>query len=171
MKIDRMFFNKFEDKVKDDPLIKAHVEQGKWDQVIDYVNEEIMDKPEEYFTLDKLRHAAGVDRRLSMREIIEKVLGLIPSFKSKDDLLEEEFAKFIADYKPEEPEAIMPMKYYFKAYATDANLREIIESKRYTDLHTHPSFTMRNFRSVPKEWRARIPEYIKDYVPLNQFMA
>jgi len=171
MKIDRMFFNKFEDRVKDDPLIKAHVEQGKWDQVIDYVNEEIMDKPEEYFTLDKLRHAAGVDRRLSMREIIEKVLGLIPSFKSKDELLEEEFAKFIADYKPEEPEAIVPMKYYFKAYATDANLREIIESRRYTDLHTHPSFTMRNFRSVPKEWRVRIPEYIKYYVPLNQFMA
>jgi len=171
MKIDRMFFNKFEDKVKDDPVIKTHVEQGKWDQVIDYVNEEIMDKPEEYFTLDKLRHAAGVDRRLSMREIIEKVLGLIPSFKSKDDLLEEEFAKFIADYKPEQPEAIMPMKYYFKAYATDAHLREIIESRRYTDLHTHPSFTMRNFRSVPQEWRGRIPEYIKDYVPLNQFMS
>jgi len=106
-----------------------------------------------------------------MREIIEKVLGLIPSFKSKDDLLEEEFAKFIADYKPEQAEAIMPMKYYFKAYVTDAHVRDIIESRRYTDLHTNPSFSMKDFKAVPQAWRARIPEYIKDYVPLNQFMA
>jgi len=170
MKIDRMFFNRFEEKVKDDPVIKAHVEQGRWDQVVDYVNAHIMDRPEEYFTLEKLRRAAGVDRRLSLREIIEKVLGLIPSFKSRDELLEEEFAKFIADYKPDEPEAITPMKYYFKAYATDARVRDIIESRRYAELHTNPGFNMRDFKAVPRAWRARIPEYIKDYLSLNQFM-
>ena len=75
------------------------VEAGQWDRVIDYVNREVFDKPEEYYTLDKLRKAAAVDRRLTLREILEKIFGLIPRFKSKDELLEEEFAKFVADYQ------------------------------------------------------------------------
>ena len=102
MKIDRMFFEKFEDAVRADDTIAAAVEAGQWDRVIDYVNREVFDKPEEYYTLDKLRKAAAVDRRLTLREILEKVFGLIPRFKSKDELLEEEFAKFVADAKPDE---------------------------------------------------------------------
>ncbi len=86
------------------------MEAGQWDRVIDYVNREVFDKPEEYYTLDKLRKAAAVDRRLTLREILEKVFGLIPRFKSKDELLEEEFAKFVADYKPDEATAIPAIK-------------------------------------------------------------
>ena len=86
MKIDRMFFERFEDTVREDPVIVAAVEEGHWDRVIDYVNREVFDKPEEYYSLDKLRHAAAVDRRITLREILEKVFGLIPRFKSKDEL-------------------------------------------------------------------------------------
>ena len=47
MKIDRMFFEKFEETVREDPNIAAAVEAGQWDKVIDYVNREVFDKPEE----------------------------------------------------------------------------------------------------------------------------
>src|ERR1017187_5373956 len=79
---------------------------GQWDRVIDYVNKEVFDKPTEFYSLDKLRKAAAVDRRLTLREILEKVFGLIPRFKSKDELLEEEFSKFVVDYKPDEAASI-----------------------------------------------------------------
>ena len=62
------------------------------------------------------------------------------------------------------------MKYYFKAYATDHQLRDIIETKRLTDLNVYPAFGMSDFKAVPPAWRTLIPEYVKDYVPLNQFM-
>jgi type I restriction enzyme R subunit len=97
-----MFFTRFEEAVREDPVIVTSVETGRWDRVIDYVNREVFDKPSEFYTLDKLRKAAAVDRRLSLREILEKVFGLIPRFKSKDELLEEEFSKFVADHKPTE---------------------------------------------------------------------
>ncbi len=171
MKIDRMFFEKFEDTVRRNDVIASAVESGQWDRVIDYVNREVFDKPEEYYTLDRLRKAAAVDRRLTLREILEKVFGLIPRFKSKDELLEEEFAKFVADAKPEEAEAIPAIKTYFKAYITSDQLRHIIESRDFTDLATNPVFSTRDFRAVPKRYRTRIPEYVKDYVPLNQFAA
>ena len=169
MKVDRMLFEKFGDTVRKDETLADAVMAGQWDRVIDYVNREIFDKPEEYYTLKKLRQAAAVDRRLTLREILEKVFGLIPDFKSKDELLEEEFAKFVSDCKPGEADAIPAIKHYFKAYATSNEIRDIIEGKRFADLATNPSFSTGDFRAVPDKYRNLIPEYVKDYVSLNQF--
>ncbi|MDZ7931591.1 MAG: hypothetical protein U5N21_16715 [Rhodococcus sp. (in: high G+C Gram-positive bacteria)] len=36
--------------------------------------------------------------------------------------------------------------------------------KRLTDLNVNPAFSMADFKAVPKEWRERIPEYVKDAV-------
>jgi type I restriction enzyme, R subunit len=171
MKIDRMFFEKFEDAVRENKTIAAAVESGRWDRVIDYVNREVFDRPEQFYTLDKLRKAAAVDRRITLREILEKIFGLIPRFKSKDELLEEEFAKFVADFKPEEAEAIPAIKNYFKAYVTSDDVRGIIDSRQFTDLATNPVFSTRDFRAVPEKYRVLVPEYVKDYVSLNQFAA
>lgn len=171
MKIDRMFFEKFEDHISKDETIKSFVQDENWDKVIEYLRENILDKPEEYYTIDKLRKAAGVDRRLQLREIVEKALGIIPKFKSKDEMLEEEFQKFISDRKPGDPNTINPMKYFFKAYAINATIREIIDNGKFVELYVNPTFNMTDYKAVPKEWREVIPEYIKDYIPLNQFMT
>jgi type I restriction enzyme R subunit len=169
MKIDRMFFEKFQEDVRGDKFIRQAIEVGEWEKVIDYVNREVFEKPEEYYTLDKLRKAAAVDRRVTLREILEKVFGLIPNFKTKDELLEEEFAKFVADYKPEQHGAIPAIKNYFKAYITSGQVRQIIDSRQFTDLATNPVFSSRDFKAVPAKYRKIITEYIKDYVSLNQF--
>ena len=172
MKIDRMFYERFEGAVRGNDFIAASIEAGEWDRVIDYVNKEVFDKPAEFYTLDKLRKAAAVDRRLTLREILEKIFGLIPRFKSKDELLEEEFSKFVADYKPEEAAAIPAIKTYFKAYATDSMIRVMVDDRSKRGLlHTSSVFNMRDYMAVPEKYRAIIPEYIKDYVPLNQFAA
>ena len=177
MKVDRMFFEKFEDAVKANPVIAEQVGNAQWDQAIEYISTELFDKPNEYFNLDKLRRAAGVDRRLGLREILEKAFGFITGFKNKDDLLEEEFGKFLLDQQnatgfsaDSTASAVQAMKYYFKAYATDHRLRDIIETGHLTSLNVYPAFGMSDFKAVPPVWRTRIPEYVKDYVPLNQFM-
>ena len=174
MKIDRMLFEKFADTVRADETVAQAVEAGQWDRVIDYVNREVFDKPEEYYTLAKLRKAAAVDRRLTLREILEKIFDKIPRFKSKDELLEEEFAKFVADHQPEEAEeteAIPVIKAYFKAYATSEEVRQIVASRKLTQLATNASLSLDDYARVPNKYRVLVPEYIKDYVSLNQFAA
>lgn len=173
MKIDRMFFSKFEEQAQSDTALKALVENAQWDQAADYVHRHLFDKPKEFFSLDTLRRAAGVDRHLGLRELLEKVFGLIPGFKSKDELLEDEFRKLLLDLSPEELEqhadAIIALKNYFKAYATDGHLRYIIDQGKLTDLNVNPNFNMADFKAVPAAWRNRIPEYVKNYLPLDQF--
>ena len=171
MKIDRMFFDRFADTVREDKIIADAVEAGQWDRVIDYVNREVFDKPEDYYTLARLRQAASVDRRVTLREILEKVFDLIPRFKSKDELLEEEFDKFVADHKPENAHAIPAIRTFFKAYVTSDLIRHIVATGRFAELATNPVFSLKELNAVPKEYRALVPDYVKDYVPLNQFAA
>lgn len=174
MKIDRMFFEKFEEQVKANPTLQQQMENEQWEQAIDYVTSNLFDKPNEYFNLDKLRRSAGVDRRLGLKEILQKIFGLIPYFKSKDELLEDEFHEFLlanqSKLSEDQGTAVLAMKYFFKAYATDAALRAIIDDKRFGELNVNPAFGVGDLCAVPSEWRQGIPEYVKDYVPLNQFM-
>lgn len=174
MKIDRMFFEKFEDRVKADATLQQQVEREQWDQAAEHVMRELFDKPAEYFNLDKLARAAGVDRRLSIKEVLQKVFGLIPKLKNKDELLEDEFAEFLlanqSQLGAEQGNAVPAMKYFFKAYATDEQLRAIIDEKKYTELNVNSGFNVADLKAVPSEWRERIPEYVNDYVPLKQLM-
>jgi len=168
MKIDRKFYEQFEERVKGDEIIRELYERGDVRAVEEYVRTNILDKPKEFFNLDKLRKSVQLDRRLTLREIIEKVLGGIERFKTKDELLEEELAKFVSIYKPDA--AHMPViRQFFKAYVTDGEIRDIVEKKEFNRLATNPKVTMEDFRSLD-DWRNIIPEYVKDYVHLNQFM-
>lgn len=168
MKIDRKFYEQFEEKVKGDEIIRDLYERGDVRAVEEYVRNNILDKPKEFFSLDKLRKSVQLDRRLTPREIIEKIFGGIDRFKTKDELLEEELAKFISIHKPDA--ARMPViRQFFKAYVTDGEIRDIVEKKEFNRLATNPKVSLEDFKAL-SEWRIIIPEYVKDYVHLNQFM-
>jgi type I restriction enzyme R subunit len=115
-----------------------------------------------------LRKSVNIDRRLSLREILEKIFGKIKKFKSKDELLEEEVDKFISIYHPE-PKMIYIIRQFIKAYILDNQLREIIDKGEFQDLATNPRFDMKDMQELGREWREKAVEYIKDYVPLNTF--
>lgn len=171
MKIDRMLFQKFEDRIAMDDIIKKNVELGNWEHVVSHIQSEIFDKPEEYFNLEKLRKAAKIDRKVSIREVVEKVFGIIPKFKSKDELLEEEFDKFISIYPPGEDVNVRALKYFFKAYVVDQDIRKILQAKDFQALQTNATLPISLFKKVAPKYREVIPVYIKDYINLEQFAA
>ncbi len=168
MKIDRKLFERFEAAVKDDSFIKQKYEEGDLETIEEYVKDNIFDKPEDFFSLEKLRKSVKADRRISLREFIEKVFGGISNFKSKDELLEDEFEKFVAINKPEN-QFVLPIKNYLKAYITDNEIRDIIEKGEYTRLATNPKLTMSDLNEL-NGWVEKVPEYVKDYVSLNAYM-
>lgn len=170
MRVDRELFRKFENHARADTKLADLVERQNWEAATRHVIEELFDKPDDYFNLERLRRAAGVDRRISVRELIERAFGFIPKFKSKSELIDDEFQKFLLDQKPEEAGRIREMRYFFEAYIRDAKVRALIDAGHFADLNVNPTFTTRDLKEVPAKWRKRIPEYIKDYVPLNPFL-
>lgn len=170
MRIDRELFRRFEDALRADKTLAELVTRQSWDAAGRHMVENIFGKPNDFYDLEKLRRASGVDRRISLRELLEKAFGLIPKFKSKAELIEDEFQKFLADQQPQEADRIREMRYFFEAYLRDPQLRAKIDGGDYASLNVYPAFTMRDLKDVPEGWRKRIPEYIKDYVSLNPFM-
>jgi type I restriction enzyme R subunit len=170
MRVDRELFQRFEQVARSDNQLRKLVEHQNWEAASRRVIEELFEKPDEYFNLERLRYAAGVDRRITIRELIEKAFGFIPKFKSKAELIEDEFQKFLLDQKPEEAGRVAQIRYFFEAYIRDAKVRTLIDAGHFGDLNVNPTFTTRDLREVPEKWRTRIPEYIKDYVSLNPFL-
>ncbi len=168
MKIDRKLFEKFEEVIKADDYVKDKIYDGKYEEAEAYIKREVFDKPEEYFNLDKLRKSVKLDRRLTLREILDKIFGKIKNFKSKEDLLEEEVQKFISIYHPE-PKFVHIIGQFMRAYILDDSIRRIMESQEYSELATNPRFNMRDLKELDG-WRDPVIEYVKDYVPLNSFV-
>jgi type I restriction enzyme R subunit len=100
--------------------------------------------------------------------MIEKILGMIPYFKTREELLDEDFDKFDSRYLPQE-EYFSYAKTVFKAYIDDNEFRDIIDQGNFAYLNINPSGEA--FQKLPSNLQKAIPEYIKDYVYLNNFIT
>ena len=103
---------------------------------------------------------------MSWREFLERIFGRIDKFKDRNELLDEECEKFISIYKPDS-KYVPYIKNYLKAYVTDEHFRNEINNKRFP--REYAGFTMPEYQAL-NGYRQTVPEYIKDYVPINQFM-
>jgi type I restriction enzyme R subunit len=167
MKIDRMYFQKFADQVTQDPAVLEKVKAGAFEAAADYVEKHHLNQPKEFYSLEKLRKSVNTDRRVPLKELLEYLFGLIPYIKTKEELLDEEFDKFDSRYLPEES-LWQDARRVFKAYLLDTDFRDIVNSKQFARLNLNPHGDA--FRKISPDLRTLIPEYIKDNVPLNQFL-
>ncbi|MBC8213074.1 MAG: DEAD/DEAH box helicase family protein [Candidatus Marinimicrobia bacterium] len=165
-KIDFKYWGHFTEKLKDHEVVEQFVLEGNMKAAEDYVRKHVFDKPDEYFTLDRLRKSVQVDRRLSLRELLEKAFNLIPHFKTKAEKLDEECDTFISIYKPD-PEQVLHIRNFLRAYIIDGTVREIVESQEYGRFATNP--IRDDFKALEPQWRERIPIYVNDYISLNEF--
>lgn len=170
MKIDRMFFDKFEETVKEDPVAKEQYEQGNYQAVISYIDDKIMNKPNEYYTWDKLRRAIGSDRRITTKEILDKIFGVLPFFKSKKELVQDEFEGYMLT-RTIPQDKYWDVKQFFETYITDKDVRRTIEDGEYQLLGTEVStYTMTDLKSLGRDNMLNIVDYVNDNVNVSRFM-
>ena len=168
MRIDRELFQKTEEAIKSDEDIKSAVDNENWDRAIAIVKEKYENQPDLYMNLEKIKKSQNLDRRVTWREVLEKVFGFIDGFKNKNDLLEDECDKFISIYKPE-PEVVIYIKNFIKAYTEYSWFREIIDNKEFLKLNMHAGFSSSDYLNL-KEYKDILPTYIKENINLNTYM-
>jgi len=168
MKVDQMMFERFQEQIRSDELIRQLVVEEDFEAAENYIIENVFERPEDYVNLEKLRLALGSDWRVPFRSILQYIFGQIKHIKGKQEILDEEFNKFININHPEH-RYIPYARKFFKAYITDEQIRQLINSKEYARLATNPKLTFEDVKSL-NGWLDKIPEYVKDYIPLNSFM-
>jgi type I restriction enzyme R subunit len=174
MRIDREAFSKnFETTTKDEvnknPELIFAANEEEWDVIEDFVKTKIFNKPEEYWDHEKLQEAYGVDRRLSLREIILKALGKLDRFKTRDEIADDYFERFLSI------DGIDGSKYYelrtlFKAYCLFDDLRPILDKKDYPYLATDSRINIKDLQVLGSDQISLTLNYIKDNVPINKFL-
>jgi type I restriction enzyme R subunit len=170
MKVDRMFFKQFEDTVKQDTEIAQAIEEGNMETAMGLTLDKYFNKPQEFFTVEKLRKALKIDRKVTLREILEQIFyGHI--IKGKEELMTEEFEKFISTLPDQDITDVEALRYYFFAYLTDPHLRQIIDNQDYTELNYNPTFGVQEFSRVNDKLREQIPSYIRTYIPMDKFLT
>jgi type I restriction enzyme, R subunit len=127
-------------------------------------------KPEEYFDLEKLRKSLKIDRKIGWRELLELIY-FGNQIKGKDDLLSDEFEKFISTNNVSNIDDLQGLRYFFYAYITDPSVRNIIDQQDFTELYHNPTFNVEDFGRVDDDMKTKLPYYIQTYVPLNKFIS
>jgi type I restriction enzyme R subunit len=81
MKIDRMFFDRFETTVRANPFIKENFEKENFDAIEEYINSKIFEKPGEKFNLEKLRKSLQTQAAIHGRPYINRVTAYLYDFQ------------------------------------------------------------------------------------------
>jgi type I restriction enzyme, R subunit len=170
MKIDRKLFEKFEERMQGDEFVKEQYYQNNPAAILKYLEDNIFNKPKDYFTMEKLRRSIGVDRKITLKEILDKIFGVIPHFKSKRELIEEEFERFL-QLNEVNTEKYYDIKTFFETYISDKDVRRIIEDKDFQMLSTNSSYTFNDLKNLGSENMQGIVEYIQDNVNINKFAS
>ncbi len=170
MKVDRMYFDRFEERVKEDPIAREQYDQGNYQAVVRYIDDHIMNQPSDFYTWDKLRRSIGSDRRITTREILDKIFGVLPFFKSKKQLVEDEFEGYALTHSIP-ADKYHEVKDFFSTYVTDKDVRRAIEDRKFQLLGTDIStYTMSELKQLGADNMRSVVDYVADNVNVSRFM-
>ncbi|WP_281309987.1 DEAD/DEAH box helicase family protein [Flavobacterium flavigenum] len=172
MKVDKEAFSKqFEsatvEEVQKNPELQKAVEEEDWNSLSAYVQENIFEKPSEFWNLDKLLTSYGVDRRASLKEIMMKIFLKDYKLKTREDLANDYFQKFISEAQFDNSK-YNPAKRLWDSYLLYEDIREKINSNSPDP--NDARFGLREMKELGKDNRIQIVNYIKDNISINQFL-
>ncbi len=171
MKIDRKFYETFTEEVRQTPEAQKIIDELDVEKMERYLQEQVFNKPEKYYNIQKIEESLGMDRKITLREVALNILGLLTGYKSRKEKLYDEFENFKLltkdDLEKYSGRDVKNIEQAFSAYVTDENVRRIVYSGNYSQLF---NTAMKGVLLEIRDIRLRnkpVLEYIKDYVSEN----
>ena len=160
MRIDKEGFRRAvdEDVVGNEELSNLW-RNGDREGAVEFVRNNVFDKPKYKLNLDKIRRIFKVDRHISVNEFLEVAFGEKQAFEMKDDLLESEWKKFVSIYKVGQT-CYGPVKDFFMAYIGDEKVRAIVKSKKLARFDDLTSFKLSDYQKL-NDYKEIVPRYVQ----------
>jgi type I restriction enzyme, R subunit len=172
MKVDKEAFSRrFEDAAKEEvrtnPELQKALEQEDWTTLSAYVKQNVFNKPAEYWSLDKLLDWYEIDRRATLAEILMKIFVNNYKLKTRTDLADEYFEKFLSEVKLDGSK-YDASKRLFESYLLFDDIRKQMNEKNPDPNDSRVG--LYNLAKIGKDNIPKILNYIKENVPINQFL-
>jgi type I restriction enzyme R subunit len=174
MRVDKEAFSKgFEAKAREEAEesedLREAIEREDWQRLWNHVTANLFNKPQEFWNFEKLQNAYGIDRRISPEELMQKVF--IPDYrlKSRQDLVDEQFERFIGAGMVDGSH-YNEAKQLFSSYLLFDDVKEAIHTNQMGMFTKDMRISTQDFKKLGRpDFEATI-NYIKDNVPLNRFL-
>ena len=177
MKIDREAFSRnFEEKIREEVVkhpeleVSEAIASGDWSRVEAFVRENIFDRPKEFWNTEKLREAYAIDRRLPLREILQKVFGVITRFPTRQDLASEDFERFLS-VEGVDGSKVHELQTLFTAYLLYPDVRAAVDAGNFSQLATDARLNLKELKALGEPQRKLALNYIKDNIVINRYLA
>ncbi len=175
MRADREAFSKsFEHRTREEvgkhPELTEAIEAGDWHRVEAFVRDHLFNQPQEFWNIEKLRQVYEADRRLSLREILQKVFGKIDRFPNRQELAEEDFERFLS-IEGVDGSKVHELQTLFTAYLLYPDIRAIVDAGEFSRLSTDARLNLKELKNLGEPQRKLALNYIKDTIVINRYLA
>lgn len=173
MRIDREMFQKFIEETREDEELRRLDEEDPV-AALEYLKNKVLDKPNHYMTLDKIKKHFKLDRRVTLGEVLDIIMGRKEELPKKAEIIQDKFDDFVATKELSERLSQDPELYHlafrlFDAFISSDEVREAIDSGQFGNLAHTGQITLDEYRRLHEEDLARpIVQYIRDYVDTDK---
>jgi type I restriction enzyme R subunit len=173
MRIDReMYRDRFayqaNEAVASDAILRDAFEAEDWPAVEERIRRLLFEKPEEFWSLPKLQEIYKTDRTPSLREILAKIFGVVPSIASRTELADEAFEKFVTT-QDSSPIHSRELRTVFVAFLLDPVSRGLVQEGKFPDLRARDANLYGALSALPREEREALLWYLQTEVSLKDF--
>jgi type I restriction enzyme R subunit len=173
MVVDREMFRDFVNEARQDEELKRLDDENPA-AALDYLKHNILDKPNHYMTLDKIKKHFKLDRRISLGEALDIIMGRTDEPKPKAEIIEEQFEDFMitknfAEKLSEDAELYHLAFKLFDAYISADEVRTAIDKKEFGRLEDGSHVSIADYSKLHQEGLAEpIITYIRDYIDIDK---
>jgi len=173
MRIDRemyrdRFANQANEAVASDAILRDAFDAEDWPAVEERIRRLLFEKPDEFWDLPKLQQIYKTDRAPTLREILAKIFGVIPSIPTREQLADEAYERFVATQNASAVHS-RELRTVFVAFLLDSTSRQLLELGRFPDLRARDPNLHAALSALPAEERHAVVHYLKAEVSLKDF--
>ncbi len=172
MRIDREMFRKFKEELQSDHEFIQLYENNR-EEALSHLKNNVFDKPNHFMNLEKIRSFFKLDRKLSLGEALDIVMGKIETPKSKPEIVHDHFndavlTKELTDKLTDD--TIFHLAYrLFDAFISSPAVQKAIDDQTYGNLDHTNQLSLEEYIKLHHAGVAEpLVSYIKDYVDITK---
>lgn len=173
MRIDREMFHEFIEEVRNDEELVRRDNENR-ESALEYLKTDILDKPDHYMTLDKIRKHFKLDRKVTLGDALDIIMGRTDEPKTKAEIIHDKFTeavqlKGLTDILANDTDLYSLAYNLFDSYISSNEVQDIIDKGEFGRLDNTNQINLAEYTKLFNVGvTAPLVEYIRDFINIDK---